>query len=102
MGACCGHGDPERAFIGWKNGLTIRGFWIDEESREKNIENIEWERLQWAEYVVIIIPMVRETLHDDANFDDEALRSLGQMCVEVARDQYERENFLPLRPVDLS
>ncbi len=28
--ACCGHGDPEAAYIRFTNGVTIRGFtWID-------------------------------------------------------------------------
>jgi hypothetical protein len=28
-GACCGHGDRDRAYITFENGLTIKGFTVD-------------------------------------------------------------------------
>jgi hypothetical protein len=33
-GACCGHGDKRAAYIGFEDGPTIRGFWIDHESSD--------------------------------------------------------------------
>ena len=32
--ACCGHGNPKRAYIYWENGLIIRGFRIDQKREE--------------------------------------------------------------------
>lgn len=26
--ACCGHGDPEQAYVMFENGVVLRGFWI--------------------------------------------------------------------------
>lgn len=27
--ACCGHGDPERSYIAFTNGVVVRGFEVD-------------------------------------------------------------------------
>lgn len=27
--ACCGHGEPNKAYIQFKNGVTVRGFTLD-------------------------------------------------------------------------
>lgn len=39
--ACCGHGDPQKAYIYWENGLIIRGFKIDQ--KEKRIHMVEYK-----------------------------------------------------------
>lgn len=94
VGACCGHGNREKAFIGWgDNGPTIRGFWVDEEWRA---EVHKWKHEENNKEVSITFQMVRDKLDDE--WSDEDLISIGQFCVEIARDRAANfENYTRFR-----
>lgn len=88
MGSCCGHGDRTDAYIGWENGLTIRGFLVDDGRWLEGFDMEDWvpEEADYSDPVVVN----GVTVFADAEMDEEAFRSLGEMVWEVARYQKDR------------
>ena len=78
VGACCGHGDRGEAFIGWKGGLVVRGFWIDQKTRREVARYYEEQ-----EQVPVTLHIPRTYL--DGDVDSDVLRELGEFAVEGAR-----------------
>ena len=85
LGACCGHGDREEAYIGWKgDGPTIRGFTVVVPS------GMSWEEL-WSPDPEEDPTHKSVTLSVDITGpdDEEDYVTLGKFVMDVAKDRLE-------------
>jgi hypothetical protein len=81
-GSCCGHGDRARSYIGFDSGLTIRGFWIDEESRQATEEYQQRMLEATPEHIPVTIQV--SPLVDVESLTDEDLVAMGKFVFEAA------------------
>lgn len=75
--ACCGHGDPSRAYVQFLNGSTIHG------ADAKVLQNIllELKQLKTDAY------FMRQVIHEQVNVDEWKHLDLRSKMIEILYDE---------------
>ena len=64
--ACCGHGDPNRAYLHFQNGMVLRGFRMSEPCGEEPEMPMWIMNPEWLDSLKAVDPETGEVLDDDS------------------------------------